>query len=230
MRGNVRPVRPCRSGRTCADRTCPDAGGRRLGRPDAPDLQRRVSSQPPCDWRHRATAGESSLSRQIIYMAEGARIAARARDLAFRPISTRISAPTRPAASYARLLGACASALPFTALKNSDNTAALIWAVSWRWLSSARPSPVMVVRRRPLAAPGDWDKVQVVHCGLDLGRWDTLAAKLPDGPSTWSPSRFCRAEGLRPVDPRLRSRPGSETLNCGCRWSAMASCARRSRR
>lgn len=161
-----------------------DAGGRRL----LAGLMRQTAATPRQFAaalrlaRHRATAGESSLSRQIIYMAEGARIAARAHALSLTHIHAHFGTNSARVASYARLLGGPRFSFTVHGPEEFDNTAAL--DLGGKLALAEFCATVSSYGRSQMsrwAAPGDWDKVQVVHCGLDLGRWDT-PAPLPDGP------------------------------------------------
>ncbi len=161
-----------------------DAGGRRL----LAGLMRQTAATPRQFAaalrlaRHRAAAGESSLSRQIIYMAEGARIAARARALSLSHIHAHFGTNSARVASYARLLGGPRFSFTVHGPEEFDNTAAL--DLGGKLALAEFCATVSSYGRSQMsrwAAPGDWDKVQVVHCGLDLGRWDT-PAPLPDGP------------------------------------------------
>ena len=132
--------------------------------------------------RQRAGAGESSLSRQIIYMAEGARIAARARDLALTHIHAHFGTNSTRVASYARLLGGPRFSFTVHGPEEFDNIAAqdlggkLALAEFCATVSSFGRSQMY-----RWARPEDWQKVEVIHCGLALERWGD-PAPLPRGP------------------------------------------------
>ena len=132
--------------------------------------------------RQRAGAGESSLSRQIIYMAEGARIAARARDLALTHIHAHFGTNSTRVASYARLLGGPRFSFTVHGPEEFDNIAAqdlggkLALAEFCATVSSFGRSQMYRWVR-----PEDWNKVEVIHCGLALERWGD-PAPLPRGP------------------------------------------------
>ncbi len=132
--------------------------------------------------RQRAGAGESSLSRQIIYMAEGARIAARARDLALTHIHAHFGTNSTRVASYARLLGGPRFSFTvhgpeeFDIIAEQDLGGKLALAEFCATVSSFGRSQMY-----RWARPEDWNKVEVIHCGLALERWGD-PAPLPRGP------------------------------------------------
>ncbi len=132
--------------------------------------------------RRRAAAGESSLSRQIIYLAEGARIAARASTLKLNHIHAHFGTNSTRVASYARLLGGPRFSFTVHGPEEFDNTNAL--DLGGKLALAEFCATVSSYGRSQMcrwAATGDWDKVQVVHCGLDLTRWNA-PAPLPQGP------------------------------------------------
>ncbi|RCW85071.1 glycosyltransferase involved in cell wall biosynthesis [Paracoccus lutimaris] len=132
--------------------------------------------------RRRAAAGESSLARQIIYLAEGAHIAARARDLQIDHIHAHFGTNSTRVAAYARLMGGPRFSFTVHGPEEFDNTAAL--DLGGKLAGAEFCATVSSYGRSQMcrwAQTGDWDKVQVVHCGLDLSRWDT-SAPLPQGP------------------------------------------------
>lgn len=161
-----------------------DAGGRRL----LSGMLRQAAAKPRSFAaalklaRRRAHAGESSLARQIIYLAEGAHIAARAQELRLDHIHAHFGTNSTRVASYARLLGAVPFSFTVHGPEEFDNTAAL--DLGGKLAAAEFCATVSSYGRSQMcrwAAAGDWDKVQVVHCGLDLGRWDS-PAPLPPGP------------------------------------------------
>ncbi len=161
-----------------------DAGGRRL----LSGMLRQAAAKPRSFAaalklaRRRARAGESSLARQIIYLAEGAHIAARAQELRLDHIHAHFGTNSTRVASYARLLGAVPFSFTVHGPEEFDNTAAL--DLGGKLAAAEFCATVSSYGRSQMcrwAAAGDWDKVQVVHCGLDLGRWDS-PAPLPPGP------------------------------------------------
>ena len=161
-----------------------DAGGRRL----LSGLLRQAAATPRQFAaaiglaRRRAAAGESSLARQIIYLAEGAHIAARARELQIEHIHAHFGTNSTRVASYARLLGGPRFSFTVHGPEDFDNTAAL--DLGGKLAGAEFCATVSSYGRSQMcrwAQTGDWDKVQVVHCGLDLSRWDR-PAPLPQGP------------------------------------------------
>lgn len=161
-----------------------DAGGRRL----LSGMLRQAAAKPRSFAaalklaRRRARAGKSSLARQIIYLAEGAHIAARAQELRLDHIHAHFGTNSTRVASYARLLGAVPFSFTVHGPEEFDNTAAL--DLGGKLAAAEFCATVSSYGRSQMcrwAAAGDWDKVQVVHCGLDLGRWDS-PAPLPPGP------------------------------------------------
>ena len=161
-----------------------DAGGRRL----LSGMLRQAAAKPRSFAaalklaRRRARAGESSLARQIIYLAEGAHIAARAQELRLDHIHAHFGTNSTRVASYARLLGAVPFSFTVHGPEEFDNTAAL--DLGGKLAAAEFCATVSSYGRSQMcrwAGAGDWDKVQVVHCGLDLGRWDS-PAPLPPGP------------------------------------------------
>lgn len=132
--------------------------------------------------RRRARAGESGLARQIIYLAEGAHIAARARGLQIDHIHAHFGTNSTRVASYARLLGGPRFSFTVHGPEEFDNTAAL--DLGGKLSAAEFCATVSSYGRSQMcrwAGAGEWDKVQVVHCGLDLSRWDA-PAPLPPGP------------------------------------------------
>ncbi|MFC3570682.1 glycosyltransferase [Paracoccus simplex] len=132
--------------------------------------------------RRRARAGESSLARQIIYLAEGAHVAARARELGLRHIHAHFGTNSARVAAYARLLGGPGFSFTVHGPEEFDNTQPL--DLGGKLGLAEFCATVSSYGRSQMyrwAAPGDWEKLRVVHCGLDLDRW-TDPAPLPAGP------------------------------------------------
>ena len=132
--------------------------------------------------RRRARAGESSLARQLIYMAEGARVAGRARELGLAHIHAHFGTNSARVAAYARLLDGPRFSFTVHGPEEFDNIQAL--DLGGKLALAAFCVAVSSYGRSQLcrwAGPGDWDKVHVVHCGLDLDRW-TQPRPLPPGP------------------------------------------------
>ncbi|KGJ03788.1 Glycosyltransferase involved in cell wall bisynthesis [Paracoccus halophilus] len=132
--------------------------------------------------RRRAAAGESSLARQIIYLAEGARIAARSKQLRLDHIHAHFGTNSTRVAAYSRLLGGPRFSFTVHGPEEFDNPQAL--DLGGKLALAEFCATVSSYGRSQMyrwAATADWDKVKVVHCGLDLDRW-TDPTPLPDGP------------------------------------------------
>ncbi|WP_313350686.1 glycosyltransferase [Paracoccus sp. (in: a-proteobacteria)] len=130
----------------------------------------------------RAQAGESSLMRQIIYLAEGARVAARAQDLGLPHIHAHFGTNSARVAAYARLLGGPTFSFTVHGPEEFDNILALDLggklALAEFCVAVSSYGRSQICR---WAAAADWEKIQVVHCGLDLSRW-AKPLPLPQGP------------------------------------------------
>ncbi len=132
--------------------------------------------------RRRARAGEGSLARQLIYLAEGARVAGRARALGLAHVHAHFGTNSARVAAYARLLGGPRFSFTVHGPEEFDNPQAL--DLGGKLALAEFCVAVSSYGRSQLcrwAAPGDWDKVHVVHCGLDLVRW-AEPQPLPPGP------------------------------------------------
>lgn len=132
--------------------------------------------------RRRARAGEGSLARQLIYLAEGARVAGRARALGLAHVHAHFGTNSARVAAYARLLGGPRFSFTVHGPEEFDNPQAL--DLGGKLALAEFCVAVSSYGRSQLcrwAAPGDWDKIQVVHCGLDLARW-AEPQPLPPGP------------------------------------------------
>ncbi|WP_347268738.1 glycosyltransferase family 4 protein [Paracoccus sp. (in: a-proteobacteria)] len=132
--------------------------------------------------RRRAGAGESSLVRQIVYLAEGARVAARARALGLQHLHAHFGTNSTRVAAYSRLLGGPRFSFTVHGPEEFDSPQALDLggklALAEFCVAISSYGRSQIYR---WAAAGDWPKVQVVHCGLDLSRWAD-PAPLPPGP------------------------------------------------
>ncbi len=132
--------------------------------------------------RRRARAGEGSLARQLIYLAEGARVAGRARALGLAHVHAHFGTNSARVAAYARLLGGPRFSFTVHGPEEFDNPQAL--DLGGKLALAEFCVAVSSYGRSQLcrwAAPGDWDKIHVVHCGLDLARW-AEPQPLPPGP------------------------------------------------
>lgn len=132
--------------------------------------------------RRRAKAGESSLARQIIYLAEGARVADRARELGLQHLHAHFGTNSARVAAYARLLGGPPFSFTVHGPEEFDQPQALDLggklALAEFCVAVSSYGRSQVLR---WARAEDWPRVQVVHCGLDLARW-SAPAPLPGGP------------------------------------------------
>ncbi|RDD72366.1 glycosyltransferase [Paracoccus versutus] len=132
--------------------------------------------------RRRARAGEGSLARQLIYLAEGARVAGRARALGLAHVHAHFGTNSARVAAYVRLLGGPRFSFTVHGPEEFDNPQAL--DLGGKLALAEFCVAVSSYGRSQLcrwAAPGDWDKIHVVHCGLDLARW-AEPQPLPPGP------------------------------------------------
>lgn len=132
--------------------------------------------------RARAAAGESSFARQIIYLAEGARILERSRELGLTHLHAHFGTNSARVASYTRLLGGPEFSFTVHGPEEFDHPQQLDLGGK---LAAARFAvTVSSFGRSQLsrwAAPSDLDKIRVVHCGLDFAAGPP-AAPLPPGP------------------------------------------------
>lgn len=132
--------------------------------------------------RRRARAGEGSLARQLIYLAEGARVAGRARALGLAHVHAHFGTNSARVAAYARLLGGPRFSFTVHGPEEFDNPQAL--DLGGKLALAEFCVAVSSYGRSQLcrwATPGDWDKIHVVHCGLDLASW-AEPQPLPPGP------------------------------------------------
>jgi len=147
--------------------------------------------------RGRAKAGESSFARQIIYLAEGVHIARRARELGLTHIHAHFGTNSARVAAYARLMGGPGFSFTIHGPEEFDHPAELDLAGK---LALARfcvtVSSYGRAQMSRWAATEDLPKIEVVHCGLDLDRWDAPAALPPLPLRLVAIGRFAEQKGF----------------------------------
>lgn len=132
--------------------------------------------------RARAKAGESNLARQLIYLAEAARVAARARALGLQHIHAHFGTNSTRVAAYCHLLGGPGFSFTVHGPEEFDHPQEL--GLGDKLALARFCVTVSSFGRSQMyrwAAPGDLAKVHVVHCGLDMQRW-SAPAPFPTGP------------------------------------------------
>lgn len=147
--------------------------------------------------RARAKAGESSLALQIIYAAEGARVAARARVLGLDHIHAHFGTNSARVAAYARLLGGPPFSFTVHGPEEFDRPQPL--DLGGKLALSEFCVTVSSFGRSQMyrwAATADLPKVQVVHCGLDLTRWSDPAPMPEDPLHLVAVGRFAEQKGF----------------------------------
>lgn len=130
----------------------------------------------------RARQGESSLLRQLIYLAEAAQIAHRARELGIGHVHAHFGTNSTRVAAMAHLLGG--PGYSFTVHGPEEFDAPQRLDLSGKLTAARFCVTVSSYGRSQMyrwAQGADISKVQVVHCGLDMARWSDPRA-LPDGP------------------------------------------------
>ncbi|MTH34212.1 glycosyltransferase [Paracoccus limosus] len=155
-----------------------EAGGARL----LADLPRKGLGAAMATARRRARAGESSLALQMIYLAEGARIAARSQALGLSHIHAHFGTNSTRVAAYSRLLGGPRFSFTVHGPEEFDKPQPL--DLAGKLALSEFCVTVSSFGRSQMyrwAETADLAKVKVVHCGLDLSRW-TDPQPLPAGP------------------------------------------------
>lgn len=163
--------------------------------------------------RARSGAGESSLARQLIYLAEGARVAARAGELRLDHIHAHFGTNSARVASYARLLGGPGFSFTVHGPEEFDHPVELdLGGKLARARFCVTISSYGRAQMSRWAAPADLPKIQVVHCGLDLAQWGDPPA-LPAGPlHLVAIGRFAEQKGfgllIRAFAEARRSNPG----------------------
>lgn len=132
--------------------------------------------------RSRAKADESTFALQLIYLAEGARLAIRSKALQLQHLHAHFGTNSARVATYARLLGGPPISFTVHGPEEFDKPQAL--DLGGKLALSEFCATVSSFGRSQMsrwAAASDLPKIQVVHCGLDLSRW-TDPQPMPDGP------------------------------------------------
>ncbi|WP_294926117.1 glycosyltransferase family 4 protein [uncultured Paracoccus sp.] len=132
--------------------------------------------------RQRAAAGESSLARQIVYLAEGAAVAQRANALGLSHIHAHFGTNSTRVAAYSHLLGGPRFSFTIHGPEEFDRPEAL--DLGGKLALSAFAVTVSSFGRSQLsrwADPADWNRIEVVHCGIEPERWSD-PAPMPPGP------------------------------------------------
>lgn len=132
--------------------------------------------------RQRAAAGESSLARQIVYLAEGAAVAQRANALGLSHIHAHFGTNSTRVAAYSHLLGGPRFSFTVHGPEEFDRPEAL--DLGGKLALSAFAVTVSSFGRSQLsrwADPADWNRIEVVHCGIEPERWSD-PAPMPPGP------------------------------------------------
>ena len=130
--------------------------------------------------RQRAAAGESSLARQIVYLAEGAAVAQRANALGLSHIHAHFGTNSTRVAAYSHLLGGPRFSFTIHGPEEFDRPEAL--DLGGKLALSAFAVTVSSFGRSQLsrwADPADWNRIEVVHCGIEPERWSDPAPMRP---------------------------------------------------
>lgn len=133
--------------------------------------------------RARAKAGESSFSRQLIYLAEGAYVATRAQELGLQHIHAHFGTNSTRVAFYAHLLGGPGFSFTVHGPEEFDQPQSL--DLAGKMARSRFCVAISSYGRSQLfrwAQPDNWPKVNVVHCGIDMHNWSAISALPQSGP------------------------------------------------
>lgn len=147
--------------------------------------------------RRRAAAGEGGLARQIAYLAEGAVLARRARQLGLTHLHAHFGTNSARIAAYARLLGG--PPFSFTVHGPEEFDAPERLDLGGKIAAAAFAVAISSYGRSQLyrwADPADWDRIHVVHCGLETSGF--AATPMPAGHGTClvAVGRFAEQKGF----------------------------------
>ncbi len=126
--------------------------------------------------RQRAKHGESSLSRQLIYLAEGAAVARRAVELGLTHIHAHFGTNSARVAAYAQQLGGPGFSFTVHGPEEFDKPEAL--DLGGKLALSKFAVTVSSFGRSQMARwanAEDWEKIKVVHCGIEPESWGEIS-------------------------------------------------------
>ncbi|AGT10170.1 glycosyltransferase [Paracoccus aminophilus] len=127
--------------------------------------------------RSRAKAGESSFPRQMIYLAEGAIVAARAKELGLDHLHAHFGTNSTSVAQYAHLLSGVPYSFTVHGPEEFDRPEA--FDLGAKIADAKFCAAISSFGRSQLfrwAEPADWAKVEIVHCGIEPARWGAPSA------------------------------------------------------
>lgn len=131
----------------------------------------------------RSRAGESSLMRQVVYLAEGAAVTASAKARGLSHIHAHFGTNSARVAAYSALLGGPDFSFTVHGPEEFDQPVALDLGGK---LAQARFAvTVSNFGRSQLsrwADLPDWDKIRVIHCGIETAHWPAPAPMPETGP------------------------------------------------
>ncbi|HRO13683.1 MAG TPA: glycosyltransferase family 4 protein [Paracoccus sp. (in: a-proteobacteria)] len=158
----------------------------------------RAAGGAPLRLAHRrAVAGESSLGQQLAYVAQACILRDRCAALGVRHLHAHFGTNPARVAAYCRMLGGPPFSLTVHGPEEFDRPQAL--DLAGKAEAAAFTVGVSQFGRSQLmrwVAPGHWDRLKVVHCGLDLADFPA-PPPLPAGPPTLvAVGRFSEQKGF----------------------------------